>query len=149
MGQILWTKEDFAVMSFPSEALANHALIFSFPKCSSDIVFACWKREFPQTPLVLKTRTVTSDSLDHLNPTIEDYRDDPKSVDWHPLFIHESEHMWNILKHNFSISRHEAWKTSLYLLENVNEIVVENGASRWYVQTSVLLLLALCENISN
>ncbi|VEU33315.1 unnamed protein product [Pseudo-nitzschia multistriata] len=125
---------------FPKEAYSNHALAFYFPPCTPPMASAtlsgnysgCWHREFPERMFVLKSRTITSDSMDHMNPRkSDDYRD----VSWlnetaYPLLTNRVEEMWKILGRDFSIDRTSAWETSMYLYENRRLIVRENKNSR-------------------
>jgi len=130
--------------SFPKDAYSNHALAFYFPECTStdtDTTTAvinngnyshCWRREFPGEVFILKSRTITSDSMDHLNPRrVGDYRD----VAWlnktdYPLLINATEKMWNILRKEYSINRTLAWETSVYIFDNRQLILRQNKESR-------------------
>jgi hypothetical protein len=69
--------------------------------------------------------------MDHMNPKQNDYRDNPwESKTEHPLLINETERTWKILQEEFSISRLDAWKTSVYIRENAEAILAENERSR-------------------
>jgi hypothetical protein len=130
-------------MTFPKDAYSNHALAFYFPKCTdveelsttpaANVSMAhCWRREFPGRPFILKSRSITSDSMDHMNPKeADDYRDVPwlNKTD-HPLLINETENTWDILINDFSIDRRAAWTTSLYLYNNRVKILMQNKQSR-------------------
>jgi hypothetical protein len=127
---------------FPQTAYTNHAGVMTFPYCGvNGTVAHCWKREFPNVPLVLKTRTITSDSMDHLNPNKNDYRDlEWEEVDDHPLWINETEKTWKILEQDFAVDRLQAWHTSMYLFEHVLEIIKtrtmhHDGKSCWKIHT--------------
>ena len=86
--------------------------------------------------LTVKTRAITSDSMDHLNPRITDYRD----LSWQnkeqrniflPPRIQDSEHTWKILQDEFSISRRQAWENvAIYLYEHAQQILDENQRAR-------------------
>jgi hypothetical protein len=53
---------------FPKEAGIHHNFVIALPVCQHGRTTGhCWKRVLPNLPLVLKTRTMTSDSMDHLN----------------------------------------------------------------------------------
>ena len=127
-----------SILHFPQEAYANHGTVhLKFPYCNSisSTSTMCWKRdEFPVVALVVKTRTITSDSMDNLNPQSSDYKD----VEWEQdptmirrLWVNESERTWNILQSDFAISRYQAWMTSIYLYEHAEQILDENEAARW------------------
>jgi hypothetical protein len=125
---------------FPKRAYVNHAGVQQFDECGTvtnngNIVMTqCWQRAFSNIPLILKTRTITSDSMDHLDPNKEDYRDLAwETRDEHPLLVNASEPGWRLLEQEFFIDRLQAWETSVYLYEHVQEIIQENRASRWYV----------------
>lgn len=99
----------------------NHTVVMS----------QCFRREFPDFPFVLKSRTITSDSMDHMNPKLTDYRDLP----WHnetefPLWVNETEKTWLILRNEFGIDRVKAWKTSMYLREHMDAILQQNREAR-------------------
>ena len=87
---------------------------------------------FRSVPFVLKGRTITSDSMDHMGVQNEDYRDLPwESKEEHPLLgLDDSDKMWGIAKNDFSIDRNEAQKTSMYLREHLESILQENRDSR-------------------
>jgi hypothetical protein len=119
---------------YPRQAYTNHAgVIGRFPYCGVNGTLAhCWKREFPNVPLIVKSRSVTSDSMDHLNPLKDDYRDHGwMDADDCPLWINETEKTWEILEKDFAIDRWKAWKASIYMYEHVLDIIKENEASRW------------------
>jgi hypothetical protein len=130
---------------FPKDAYSNHALAFYFPECTSTTnnttstiinnngnYSHCWRREFSGEAFILKSRTITSDSMDHMNPRkTDDYRD----VAWlnktdYPLLINETERMWNVLTKEFSIDRLHAWETSTYIFDNRRLILRQNKDSR-------------------
>jgi len=132
---------------FPEVAYSNHALATeNFDLCNvidsakgfaaeqdvEDVIMArCFRRDFSGLPFVLKSRSVTSDSMDHMDPKQKDYRDLPweKKMD-HPLLMNETEKIWRILEDDFSINRFKAWETSIYLRENLESIIEENKNSR-------------------
>jgi hypothetical protein len=131
---------------FPKDAYSNHALAFYFPECTSTNTTTatstiinnngnyshCWRREFSGEAFILKSRTITSDSMDHMNPRkTDDYRD----VAWlnktdYPLLINETERMWNVLTKEFAIDRLNAWETSTYIFDNRRLILRQNKDSR-------------------
>uniref|UniRef100_A0A7S4ASY2 Uncharacterized protein n=1 Tax=Pseudo-nitzschia australis TaxID=44445 RepID=A0A7S4ASY2_9STRA len=131
-------------LKFPKDAYSNHALTFYFPECTHVHVAvdrnvdalptngnysACWHREFPGESFVIKSRTITSDSMDHMNPRRAD--DDYRDISWlnktdYPLLINETEHLWLDLMQNFSIDRSRAWETSVYLFRNRRRILRQN-----------------------
>eukprot|EP00536_Pseudo-nitzschia_multiseries_P018317 jgi/Psemu1/55049/gm1.55049_g len=136
---------------FPRDAYSNHALTFYFPGCTNRTsaaaaaataataagshgnYSACWHREFPDRAFVLKSRTITSDSMDHLNARRKAY--DYRDISWlnetdYPLLIKESERWWTLLGEEFSIDRKKAWETSVYLFEQRRWILRENQYSR-------------------
>ncbi|KAL3935224.1 MAG: hypothetical protein SGARI_003064, partial [Bacillariaceae sp.] len=129
-------------MAFPKDAYSNHALAFYFPQCTdadklsttpvANISLSrCWRREFPGQPFILKSRSITSDSMDNLHVKDHEYKDVPwLSADEHPLLINETEKSWDILIQNFSINRLAAWSLSTYLYENRRTILRENKMSR-------------------
>ena len=95
------------------------------------IVSKCFRRVFPNLPYVLKSRTITSDSMDHISVKQKDYRDLPwQNKSEYPLLINETEKTWRILQSDFHISRLKAWKTSIFLRENMEAILKENSAAR-------------------
>ena len=57
-------------VTYPRLAYINHAEVSQrLPRCGENgTVSSCWKREFPNVPLIVKSRSVTSDSMDHLDP---------------------------------------------------------------------------------
>jgi hypothetical protein len=57
-----------ATVLFPQRAYSNHALAMSFPFCNVTHMSKCLRREFEGKPYILKSRSITSDSMDHLNP---------------------------------------------------------------------------------
>jgi hypothetical protein len=57
-----------ATIRFPQKAYRNHALARSFPFCNDTQMSECLRREFEGKPYILKSRSITSDSMDHLNP---------------------------------------------------------------------------------
>ena len=127
-------------LHFPQQAYVNHGTVhIKFPSCSENMMtterYRCWKRDtFPTVALVVKTRTITSDSMDNLNP--EAHGSDYKDVEWtqddpHPLWINETEKTWDILQSQFAISRYQSWITSMYLYEHAEQILSENNAARW------------------
>jgi hypothetical protein len=119
-------------MVFPQRAYSNHALAISFPACSNAAQMTeCLRREFPGRAFVLKSRSITSDSMDHMNPRQNDYRDNSwENKTEHVLLVNETERTWRTLRDEFSIDRLEAWKVSVYLRENAREILKENRDSR-------------------
>jgi hypothetical protein len=127
-----------STLNFPLKAYTNHGAVISdetrVRHCEGTKTFAgCYARnKFPGFPLVMKTRSVTSDSMDHLDPRISDYRD----VRWKksheiPLRLNETELSWKILADDFAIDRFKAWEASVYMYEHAHDIVKENKASRW------------------
>jgi hypothetical protein len=64
-------------LHFPKEVGIHHDLVIALPLFQQGKTTAhCWKRVFPNLLLLLKTQTVTSDSIDHLNnPQAVDYGD--------------------------------------------------------------------------
>jgi hypothetical protein len=66
-------------------------------------------------------------SLDHLDPTVDHYHEGDNS---HPLYVNESERMWNIIRHDFSIRRRQAWETFVFIRDHVHDI-------SWYDVASV------------
>lgn len=138
-----YNKEDYynsnrTSIMFPLEAYSNHALSTGFPPCddgstkdSNRAVTHCFRRVFPNLLYILKSRSITSDSMDHMNPKRSDYRD----LSWenkteHPLLVNETERTWKVLEDEFSIDRLQAWNTSMYLRENAEIIVQQNRESR-------------------
>jgi hypothetical protein len=129
-------------MTFPKDGYSNHALAFYFPECTAESKISttptvnvsmaqCWRREFPGQPFILKSRSITSDSMDNLHPKDHDYRDVPwVTAEEHPLLINETEKSWEILVQNFSINRRAAWSTSVYQYEHRRQILRENKVSR-------------------
>jgi hypothetical protein len=135
-------------LMFPQVAYSNHALATEeFDRCSegsgidnnnnnaintTTLLSRCFRRDFEGVPFVLKGRTITSDSMDHMGVRNEDYRDLPwESKDDHPLLgLDESDKMWGIATKDFSIDRNEAQKTSIYLREHLESILQENRDSR-------------------
>jgi len=130
---------------FPQVAYSNHALATEeFDRCSEGsgvdtkninnitLLSRCFRRDFEGVPFVLKGRTITSDSMDHMGVRNEDYRDLPwESKEEHPLLgLDDSDKMWGIAKNDFSIDRNEAQKTSMYLREHLESILQENRDSR-------------------
>ena len=129
--------------TFPQKAYSNHALATeNFDLCSvpgdyntdgftNSTMSRCFLREFAGLPFILKSRSITSDSMDHMDPKRKDYRDLPwESKADHPLLINETERIWRILEEDFSIDRLMAWQTSVYLRENLGSIIEENNHSR-------------------
>mmetsp|Transcript_27497 Transcript_27497/g.30856 ORF Transcript_27497/g.30856 Transcript_27497/m.30856 type:complete len:554 (-) Transcript_27497:78-1739(-) len=132
---------------FPEVAYSNHALATeNFDLCNvidsaegsatgqevkSVVMARCFRRDFSGLPFILKSRSITSDSMDHMDPKRKDYRDLPweKKMD-HPLLINETEKIWRILEDDFSINRFKAWETSIYLRDNLESIIEENKNSR-------------------
>ena len=139
-----------SLFKFPKDAYSNHALAFYFPECTTPTADSystkftpvvinnsgnyshCHRREFPGKIFILKSRTITSDSMDHINPKkADDYRD----VAWlnktdYPLIINATERMWNTLRTEFSINRSRAWETSVYIFNNREIILKQNKDSR-------------------
>ncbi len=126
-------------MFFPKDGYSNHALAFYFPECTSNSstgvggnYSACWHREFAEKVYIVKSRTITSDSMDHLNVGKQnDYRD----ISWlnesdYPLLINDTERMWGILGSEFSIDRRKAWELSAYIFEHRHSIILQNKQSR-------------------
>lgn len=129
---------------FPNDALGNHAIAFYSPPCTGDVAAAaaatggnvslarCYRRVFPGQPFIVKSRSITSDSMENMNPKKpDDYRD----VAWlnktqNPLMINETEMTWDVLRTDFSIDRLRVWEISLFLYENRQDILEENMASR-------------------
>ena len=130
----------YSHMAFPKDGYSNHALTFYFPECTSSSntsmgsngnYSACWHREFEDKVYILKSRTITSDSMDHMHVGKQDYRD----ISWlnasdYPLLINDTEHMWEILGSEFSINRTKAWETSAYIFEHRHSIIRQNKLSR-------------------
>jgi hypothetical protein len=82
---------------------------------------------FPDFPLVMRTRSVTSNSMDHLDPGESDYRD----VRWIkslriPLGFNETTLSLQILADDCSIDRFRTWEASVYMHEHAHDIVKEN-----------------------
>lgn len=134
-------------MQFPKDALSNHAIAFYLPPCSDHTaegwsqqpssggnfsLARCYRRVFPDQPFILKSRSITSDSMENMNPRKPfDYRD----VAWlnkteNPLWVNETELVWDILKDDFSVDRRQAWKVSVYLFEHRRDILRQNKDSR-------------------
>jgi len=135
------------LLVFPQIAYSNHALATEeFDRCSEGsedgirkrnnttipLWSKCFRRDFEGSPFVLKGRTVTSDSMDHMGVRNEDYRDLPwESKDEHPLLgLDDQDKMWDIAANDFSIDREAAQATSLYLREHLESIISENKESR-------------------
>ncbi len=133
---------NYSHMFFPKDGYSNHALTFYFPECTpsnntSSVIASgnysgCWHREFAEKAYIVKSRTITSDSMDHLNVAkTKDYRD----ISWlnasdFPLLINNTEHMWDILDNEFSIQRTKAWELSVYVFEHRHAIIKQNKQSR-------------------
>ena len=131
---------NYSHMVFPKDGYSNHALTFYFPECTppnNTIVpngnySACWHREFADKIYIVKSRTITSDSMDNLNVRrMKDYRD----ISWlnasdYPLLINDTEKMWGILQTEFSVDRKKAWKTSIFIFEHRESIIQQNKDSR-------------------
>ncbi len=135
------------LLVFPQIAYSNHALATEkFDRCSEGsedgirkrnnttipLWSKCFRRDFEGSRFVLKGRTVTSDSMDHMGVRNEDYRDLPwESKDEHPLLgLDDQDEMWGIAATEFSIDRVAAQTTSLYLREHLESILSENKESR-------------------
>jgi hypothetical protein len=67
-GAKLQSTENNATIRFPELAYSNHALTMSFPFCNVTQMSDCRRREFEGKPYILKSRSITSDSMDHMNP---------------------------------------------------------------------------------
>ena len=82
-------------------------------------------------PIILQT--VTSDSMDHLDPTKkDDYRDLPRhGPNEYPLHIRESELYWIYIDEYFGIKRIKAWEASVFIREHNRDIIEENKNARW------------------
>ena len=139
-----------APIVFPQIAYSNHALATEkFDLCSKTNANIkndenaqingnvtrwshCFRRDFEGVPFVLKGRTITSDSMDHMTARNEDYRDlSWESKEEHPLLgLNESDKMWGIATKDFSIDRKAAQTTSVYLREHLESIIQENFNSR-------------------
>eukprot|EP00536_Pseudo-nitzschia_multiseries_P018643 jgi/Psemu1/56589/gm1.56589_g len=128
------------LLAFPEVAYSNHALATEqFDVCNDgagadpNITLShCFRRSFPFQPYVLKSRSITSDSMDHMDPRRKDYRDLPwENATDHPLLgLDEPEWMWGVVRDGFSIDRNSAQITSAYLRENLAAILQENKDSR-------------------
>jgi hypothetical protein len=135
---------NYSHMVFPKDGYSNHALTFYFPECTTTTTInttvvvsngnysACWHREYPGEAFIIKSRTITSDSMDHLNVArAKDYRD----VAWlnasdYPLLINETKRMWDILGTDFSIDQTKARETSAYIFEQRRSILYQNKETR-------------------
>ena len=128
---------DYSHMVFPKDGYSNHALAFYFPECNTTAVSngnysACWHRKYPGEAFIIKSRTITSDSMDHLNVAkLKDYRD----VAWlnasdYPLLTNETARMWDILSTDFSIDQTKAQETSAYIFEHRSSILQQNKQTR-------------------
>ena len=134
------TSPSYSHMVFPKNGYSNHALTFYFPECTpynATIVpngnySACWHREFAEKIYIVKSRTITSDSMDHLNVgKTNDYRD----ISWlnasdFPLLINDTERMWGVLGTEFAINRTKARETSAFIFEHRQSIIKQNKNSR-------------------
>jgi hypothetical protein len=125
---------------FPKDGYSNHALTFYFPECTTPNgtsafatngnYSACWHREYPHDAFIIKSRTITSDSMDHLNVgKTKDYRD----VAWlnatdYPLIINDT--YWEVLQNDFHIQRRMVNRTSSYIYEHRRSIITQNKQSR-------------------
>ncbi|VEU33580.1 unnamed protein product [Pseudo-nitzschia multistriata] len=128
------------LLSFPQVAYSNHALATEeFDLCNDGeggdpkiSLAKCFRRDFEGLNYVLKSRSITSDSMDHMDPRNKDYRDLPwESKEEHPLLALDApEQMWGIVRDEFSIDQKKARETSVYLRENLASILKENRDSR-------------------
>jgi len=124
---------------FPRAAHVNHASMHDLPECSSlgdppDGSFAvCWHRELrvEESAFSMNGRTITSDSMDHMNPDDPDYTDSHFwAEDQSPIQIHQAERYWQSLRNDFTIDRVRTWETSVFLFQNRKAILRQNRESR-------------------
>jgi exopolysaccharide biosynthesis predicted pyruvyltransferase EpsI len=129
-------KEDnkVAYYDFPSEASQNHyRATLVYPRCTTEVVTHCHRRCFEDKPLVMRSRTITSDGMKHLDPKAE-VKHDNMVTDRPPresaFKTSEGELVWKLLRRDFFIDRDEAHKTSVFLFKHRVDILADNDKGR-------------------
>ena len=115
----------------PLIASANHyAAVRAYSKCTTEVVTHCYRRCFGDKPFSVRTRTITSDGMTHLDPSLISYSMKTASTPDTAFQTSQGEHVWRLLQQEFSIDRYKAYETSLFLFEQRRNILAENEKGR-------------------
>jgi hypothetical protein len=125
---------------FPRKSEIHHSdLVWARHKCQKKrenlrhrFYSRCYERVFPASAMAIRCRTITSDSMDHVDKSISHYGDLPgQDPNTSPLLINGSEVYWKDLADNFYIDRQNAVDASRFMYEHFHEIAEENLKSKW------------------
>ncbi|KAG7339496.1 polysaccharide pyruvyl transferase [Nitzschia inconspicua] len=116
--------------TFPKNAQNNHFQTHKTLKpCQRDTQKHCYFRSFMDFPGALRSRSITSDSMSHLDPDVNlskksKYLKDSK------FHLDDSDKLWKVVADDFSIRREQVLQLSKHLYENRVSILLENERSR-------------------
>jgi hypothetical protein len=115
---------------FPKQAARrHHQFSTKYDKCGQDKVRHCWKRLFLDFLAVIKSRSISSNSMDHMTfkNASSDFSLRPGFEDAEgPLAVApDTAGLWEMLEHSFGIQRTQVLSTSQYLYEHAAEVAKE------------------------
>ena len=125
-----------SITRFPSKSEIHHSdLVWKKHSCNlhdHDFYSWCYKRIFPTAAMAIRCRTITSDSMDHVDKAISHYGDLPgQDPNTSPLLVEQSDSYWRDLAKTFFIDRQKAVQASQFMLDHSQEIAEENLQSKW------------------
>jgi len=124
-------KSDGVNYDFPLLASLNHySATFKYSTCTTNVVTHCYRRFFEDRPLAIRTRSITSDGMTHLDPKLNGYDMKTAKNPDTSLNISVGEQVWALLQREFFINRYEAYQTSVFLFEQRMNILAENEKGR-------------------
>jgi exopolysaccharide biosynthesis predicted pyruvyltransferase EpsI len=116
---------------FPLAASRNHFIATrEYPPCAMNVVTHCYHRFFVDKPLTVRTRSITSDGMTHLDPKMNGYNMKTATIPDTEFETSKGEEVWRLLQHEFFIDRYEAYQTSIFLFERRIDILAENEKGR-------------------
>ncbi|KAG7339064.1 polysaccharide pyruvyl transferase [Nitzschia inconspicua] len=112
---------------FPKDALYNHFQVHKFLQpCQNETHVHCYFRSFPTFPGAIRSRSITSDSMSHLDPDVSLNKTHRHAA----LYTNESEILWEMLDQDFFIPRRQVHELSEHLYRKRESILHENEQAR-------------------
>jgi hypothetical protein len=119
---------------FPRVSLYPHNRLQDYDQCHGNANTGCFTRLFPNFFAVIRSRTITSDSMDHLS--VDAMKNETnfgtgKKGSESPLqLFRKDDFIWDALLHDFGVVEKRALSTSKYLYDHMEEITKEHLSAR-------------------
>ncbi|KAG7370062.1 polysaccharide pyruvyl transferase [Nitzschia inconspicua] len=126
VGYLDLTRDPRKGFNFPRNSQNRHFQIHDILKpCQHDTQKHCYYRSLVNFPGAVRTRSVMSDNMSHLDP-LASLRKKGKHMKLH---INNSEKVWTMLANDFSITRDQALTLSQHLYKNREHILYKSENS--------------------